>query len=96
MFKRVGEGRPYPERGLTSKAWAAVPPRQVRLDELVTTEGHPAARGAAGRGLRRSTATCSRHVVEWEGEYYLEDGLHRALRRRCTSATYCTPRYKVA
>ena len=38
IFKRVGDGRPYPDHGLTSRAWAAVPPRQVRLDELVTTK----------------------------------------------------------
>ena len=38
IFKRVGEGRPYPDHGLTSRGWAALPPRQVRLDELVTTK----------------------------------------------------------
>ena len=64
IFKRVGEGRPYPDHGLTSGGWAKVPPRQVRLDELVTT---------------KDTLQLA-HVVEWRGEYYLEDGLHRALR----------------
>ena len=57
IFKRVGEGRPYPEHGLSSKAWAAL------LDEDSTFYGDLFA-----------------HVVEWHGEYYLEDGLHRALR----------------
>ena len=38
IFKRVGVGRPYPDHGLTSRAWADIPPRQVRLDELVTTK----------------------------------------------------------
>ena len=37
IFKRVGLGRPYPDHGLTSRTWADLPPRQVRLDELVTT-----------------------------------------------------------
>jgi Arc/MetJ family transcription regulator len=79
IFKRVGDGRPYPEHGLTSKAWAAVPPRQVRLDELVTTKDtlHLDA-------LLDEDSTfygdLFAHVVEWQGEYYLEDGLHRALR----------------
>ena len=38
IFKRIGDGRPYPDHGLSSRGWAAVPPRQVRLDELVTTK----------------------------------------------------------
>jgi Arc/MetJ family transcription regulator len=79
IFKRVGEGRPYPDHGLTSSAWADVPPRQVRLDELVTTKYtlHLAA-------LLDDDSTfygdLFAHVVEWRQEYYLEDGLHRALR----------------
>ena len=79
IFKRVGDGRPYPEHGLNSKAWAAVPPRQVRLDELVTTKDilHlDALLDEDGTFYGDLFA----HVVEWRGEYYLEDGLHRALR----------------
>ena len=38
IFKRVGEGRPYPDHHLDARGWAALPPRQVRLDELVTTK----------------------------------------------------------
>ncbi|NUP75639.1 MAG: type II toxin-antitoxin system VapB family antitoxin, partial [Sinomonas sp.] len=38
IFKAVGDGRPYPDHGYnTPKDWAALPPRPVRLDELVTT-----------------------------------------------------------
>ena len=79
IFKRVGDGRPYPEHGLTSRAWASVPPRQVRLDELVTTKDT----------LRLDLlldedstfyGDLFAHVVEWGGVMYLEDGLHRALR----------------
>jgi Arc/MetJ family transcription regulator len=79
IFKRVGEGRPYPEHGLTSKAWAAVPPRQVRLDDLVTTKD---TLQLAALLDEDSTfyGDLFAHVVEWRGEYYLEDGLHRALR----------------
>ena len=36
IFKRVGDGRPYPDPQLSSRAWAAIPPSQVRLDQLVT------------------------------------------------------------
>jgi Arc/MetJ family transcription regulator len=79
IFKRVGEGRPYPDHGLSSRGWAAIPPRQVRLDQLVTTKDtlHLVA-------LLDEDSTffgdLFAHVVSWRGELYLEDGLHRALR----------------
>ena len=38
IFKRVGDGRPYPDHGLTLKEWLQIPPRQVHLDRLVTTK----------------------------------------------------------
>ena len=37
IFKGVREGRPYPDHGLSHRQWAQIPPRQIRLDELVTT-----------------------------------------------------------
>ncbi|MFC7404398.1 type II toxin-antitoxin system VapB family antitoxin [Georgenia alba] len=80
MFKGVGDGRPYPDHGLaTDRDWAEIPPRQVRLDQLVTTK--------STLDLRHLLASDSTffgdlfaHVVSWRGELYLEDGLHRALR----------------
>lgn len=80
IFKRVGDGRPYPDHGLTTpKQWADVPPRQVRLDELVTTKST-----LDLRSLLSEDSTffgdLFAHVVQWRGELYLEDGLHRALR----------------
>ncbi len=75
----MGEGRPYPEHGLSAKGWADVPPRQVRLDELVTTKDT-----LQLVALLDDDSTfygdLFAHVVEWRGELYLEDGLHRALR----------------
>jgi Arc/MetJ family transcription regulator len=79
IFKRVGQGRPYPDHGLDARAWAAVPPQQVRLDELVTTKDH-----LQLNALLDEDSTfygdLFAHVVRWRGELYLEDGLHRALR----------------
>lgn len=79
IFKAVRDGRPYPEHGLTIKEWADIPPRQVRLDQLITTKRELA--------LDRLLAEDSTfygdlfpHVIQWRGELYLEDGLHRALR----------------
>ena len=79
IFKRVGAGRPYPEHGLGPGTGAALPPRQVRLDELVTTKD---TLELAALLDEDSTffGDLFAHVVEWHGELYLEDGLHRALR----------------
>jgi Arc/MetJ family transcription regulator len=79
IFKRVGAGRPYPDHGLTAKDWAALPPRQLRLDELITTKDT-----LQLNSLLDEDSTfygdLFAHVVQWRGEYHLEDGLHRALR----------------
>ena len=79
IFKRVGVGKPYPDHGMTARDWASVPPRQVRLDQLVTTKDTPQLAALLDED---STfyGDLFAHVVEWRGEYYLEDGLHRALR----------------
>ena len=79
IFKRVGAGRPYPDHGHGPKEWAALPPRQVRLDELITTKD---TLQLAALLDEDSTffGDLFAHVVEWQGELYLEDGLHRALR----------------
>ena len=79
IFKDVRDGRPYPDHGFSMRDWAKIPPRQIRLDELVTTK----------RELRLDTlldedstfyGDLFPHAVYWAGEVFLEDGLHRALR----------------
>ena len=79
IFKRVGDGRPYPDHQLAPRDWAALPPRQVRLDELITTKD---TLQLAALLDEDSTffGDLFAHVVEWRGDLYLEDGLHRALR----------------
>lgn len=80
IFKRVGDSRPYPDHGLTTaRDWSVVAPRQVRLQDLITTK-----RELDLAMLLAEDSTfygdLFAHVVEWHGELYLEDGLHRALR----------------
>lgn len=79
IFKRVGEGRPYPDHGYTQRQWATIDPQPVRLDDLVTTK-----RTLDLDALLEEDSTffgdLFAHVVSWQGELYLEDGLHRALR----------------
>jgi Arc/MetJ family transcription regulator len=79
IFRAVGEGRPYPEHGLTARDWNDIPPRQLRLDQLITTK-----RQLFLDLLLSEDSTfygdLFPHVVEWRGDLYLEDGMHRALR----------------
>jgi Arc/MetJ family transcription regulator len=79
IFKAVGEGRPYPDHHFSARDWASVPPRTVRLDELITTK-----REMALDHLLDENSTfygdLFPHAVQWRGELYLEDGVHRALR----------------
>lgn len=80
IFKAVGDSRPYPDHGRVSpKDWSDVPPRMVRLDDLITTK-----RSIDLGTLLSEDSTfygdLFAHVVDWEGDLYLEEGLHRALR----------------
>jgi Arc/MetJ family transcription regulator len=56
-----------------------IPPRQIRLDTLVTTKSE-----LALDTLLADDSTfygdLFPHAVQWHGDLYLEDGLHRALR----------------
>ena len=79
IFKKVGAHRPYPQHGMSNADWGRIPPQQVRLDWLTTTQ--------KTLDLETLLAEDSTyfgdlfpHVVKWQQELYLEDGLHRALR----------------
>ncbi|MDR1392811.1 MAG: type II toxin-antitoxin system VapB family antitoxin [Bifidobacteriaceae bacterium] len=80
IFRAIADGRPYPEHGFVSAGqWARIPPRQVRLGELVTTKS---TLDLASLLAEDSTfyGDLFAHVVYWQGQCYLEDGLHRAVR----------------
>ncbi|MDI2127813.1 type II toxin-antitoxin system VapB family antitoxin [Yinghuangia seranimata] len=80
IFKRIGDGKPYPDHGRSgARQWADIAPRPVRLDQLITTK----------RQLDLDTLLAEdstfygdlfAHVVKWQNNLYLEDGLHRAVR----------------
>ncbi len=79
IFREVRDGKPYPAHAMTARQWSQIPPRTVRLDQLITTKRELA--------LDRLLADDSTffgdlfpHVVQWQGRLYLEDGVHRALR----------------
>ena len=79
IFKAVRDGAPYPDHNTTLKAWSEIPPRPIRLADLITTK-----RELALDKLLAEDSTfygdLFPHVVRWRGELYLEDGVHRALR----------------
>ncbi|MDR2252856.1 MAG: type II toxin-antitoxin system VapB family antitoxin [Bifidobacteriaceae bacterium] len=80
IFRAIADGRPYPEHGFVAPSqWAAIPPRQIRLAELITTKS---TLGLANLLAEDSTfyGDLFAHVVHWNSAYYLEDGLHRAVR----------------
>ena len=79
IFKRSQEGRPYPRPQLSRAEWDALPLEMVALADLIATRrivdvdkllGDPG-RCDSGSELR---------VVEYEGELFIESGLHSALR----------------
>jgi Arc/MetJ family transcription regulator len=86
IFKGVIEGKPYPEHGLTYRDWSRIPPRQLRLDEIVTTTTVL----ALDRLLSEDSTFYGDlfpHAVKWRGDIYLEDGLHRAVRAALRNRT---------
>jgi Arc/MetJ family transcription regulator len=79
IFKDVRDGKPYPEHGFSCRDWSRVPPRQIRLDELVTTTKVL----ALDRLLSEDSTFYGDlfpHAVKWKGIIYLEEGLQRAVR----------------
>jgi Arc/MetJ family transcription regulator len=86
IFKAVHDGRPYPDHKLSARDWAAVAPRSVRLADLTTTKREL----ALDRLLDEDSTFYGDlfpHAVQWHGELYLEDGLHRALRAALENRT---------
>lgn len=79
IFKRISDGRPYPDHGRGSRQWSELAPRQLRLDQLVTTR-RQLDLGALLAEDSTFYGDLFAHVVRWHGEFYLEDGLHRAVR----------------
>lgn len=78
MFRGVLDERPYDPPALSLRDWATIPPRQVRLNDLITVKAE----------LRLDVLLAEDstffgdlfgHVFEWQGELYLDDGLHRAV-----------------
>ena len=79
IFRRVNDGRPYPDHGLVQRDWAEIAPTQVRLSDLTTTKTQLDLEHLLDEDSTYFGDLFA-HVVSWKGELFLEDGLHRALR----------------
>lgn len=85
MFKAVisrDNGTPWPETGMNSKKWLDQPVRWVYIPHLIATQP-----GVLFHALMDSYDEIPvggdkyPHVIVWNGEYYLEDGHHRVMKR---------------
>ncbi|NMO01274.1 type II toxin-antitoxin system VapB family antitoxin [Gordonia sp. TBRC 11910] len=79
IFKGVQDGKPYPDHRLSGRSWAKIPPRQFRLDQLTTVTSVLALDKLLSEDSTFYGDLFS-HIIRWQGELYLEDGLHRAVR----------------
>lgn len=79
IFRRVAQGRPYPDHGLDQRDWAEISPTQVRLSDLITTKTQLDLENLLDEDSTYYGDLFA-HCVAWNGELYLEDGLHRAVR----------------
>ena len=96
IFKAVGDARPYPDHGPT-------PARLVRRPAAAwcgsTSSSPPSARSTCDALLAEDSTFYGdlfAHVVEWEGDLYLEDGLHRALRAALQQRRPARPRARAS
>lgn len=81
----VGNTRPYPPTGLTTRLWAGVGLEWVDFADLTTTQDGVSLAGLLGHD--QHSRDPYPHVVAWGGRLYLEDGhcrVGRAILRRHT------------
>lgn len=88
---RVSEHRTYPPTGLTTARWQALPAEQVRISDLVTTQGHLRIEALITGSLRPGSDPLP-NVVLHDGCLYLEDGHHRVVRALLAGHDYITAR----
>ncbi len=82
MSLRVGEGRPYPPTGLTTKRWEMIQPELVSWNNVTTTQRHVSIEAILDLPRRVGPRSTDRypHIVEYRGVLYLEDGHNRMVR----------------
>lgn len=82
MFKRIisrDNGTPWPSPGMTTAKWLTLPVREFLISELIATQPGILLHALAEDHVHLY-GDPHPHVVEWENEYYLEDGHHRVFK----------------
>ena len=83
-------GCPWPATGMTSARWLTIPTRLVRIADLTATQP-----GIYFHGLNTQEHVGGDklpHVIDWQGNLYLEDGHHRAVQARLNGMTHIEAR----
>lgn len=86
------EGEPWGDTGMSTAKWRTIPPRTVRIADLIATQP-----GILIHALSHEHATTVGgdpipHVIDWDGRLYLEDGHHRAVRAALRGETHIEAR----
>jgi hypothetical protein len=82
VFKAIisrDNGEPWGNTGMSSSKWLHQPTRTFRIADLIATQPaillHALTENGAPIGADKYP-----HVIQWQGNTYLEDGHHRVVR----------------
>lgn len=85
-FKDIVTERPYPPTGLNSARWVTeVPVLWVFFRQLILTQSGVRIAPLFGLSDPDRVHDAYPHVVAWDGQFYLENGHHRVVRRAITT-----------
>lgn len=87
-------GCPWPDTGMTSTTWLTVPGREVTIAQLTATQPGLLLQALTGDAVPVG-GDPTPHVIQWNGNLYLEDGHHRAARAALAGHTSITARVLV-
>jgi len=85
-FKGITE-RPYDQAILRAVQWQTVQPALMKFSDIWLTQSHLNIEGLLGKQYSSDPYP---RVVEWQREFYLEDGHHRLVLQAAVDYTYRT------
>lgn len=83
-FKSIVD-RPYDQAALKEFDWSRVKPELVHFSEINLTQSHLNIEGLLGKQYSGDPYP---RLIEWKGEYYLEDGHHRLVMQAAVDRVY--------
>jgi hypothetical protein len=79
-------GCPWGETGMTTAKWRNLPTRTVTIAQLTATQPGVLLHALTGRPSPVGGDPFP-HVIDWDGNLYLEDGHHRVVRAALAGRT---------